>query len=109
MGEHDTRDILFLACMRPAMIFGVPLSAFLVNGFVWVVVFAKSPPLAPLPALLSFLVLRALTRTDHNVFRKITVWVQTKGRSLDKATFGGGSLSPLLLSRPSRKDVIPYV
>ena len=45
------------------------------------------------PAL--HLVFRAICRTDHNAFRVLLLFVQTKGRARTAST-GGGSSSPAL-------------
>lgn len=109
--EVNSRDQLFLACMRPAMFAGMPLLAFLCNVGGWLMVFFmfKNPFIPPIPFLLCHFGLRMATRTDHNVFRKLLVWFRTKAANTNTGLYGGASLSPLQLSRRPRKEVIPYV
>ena len=98
--ERLVEDTLFLACTRPAMVMGVPMEAMGVNIIVSGVVFLVGGSLLYLlvaPAL--HLVFRAICRADHNAFRLIFVYVDTKGRSRNSALWGGSSASPLPLVR----------
>lgn len=101
--ERLAEDPLFLACTRPAMIMGVPMEAMGVNVIVSGLVFLIGGSLVYLlaaPAL--HLVFRAICRTDHNAFRLIFVYVDTKGRARNTALWGGSSPSPLPLVRRYR-------
>lgn len=104
MGEERlTEDPLFLACTRPAMVMGVPMEAMGVNVIVSGVVFLIGGSLLYLlvaPAL--HLVFRAICRADHNAFRLLFVYIDTKGRSRNAALWGGSSVSPLPLVRRYR-------
>lgn len=98
--ERLIEDPLFLACTRPAMVMGVPMEAMGVNVIVSGVVFLVGGSLLYLlaaPAL--HLVFRAICKADHNAFRLLMVFVDTKGRSRNGALWGGSSTSPLPLSR----------
>ena len=98
--ERLTEDPLFLACTRPAMILGVPMEAMGVNVIVSGVVFLVGGSLLYLlvaPAL--HLVFRAICRADHNAFRLLFVYVDTKGRARNGALWGGSSTSPLPVAR----------
>lgn len=91
---------LFLACTRPAMVLGVPMEAMGVNVIVSGVVFLVGGSLLYLlvaPAL--HLVFRAVCRADHNAFRLLFVYVNTKGRCRNGAQWGGSSVSPLPVVR----------
>ncbi|MFT4956110.1 MAG: type IV secretion system protein VirB3 [Brevundimonas sp.] len=91
---------LFLACTRPAMVLGVPMEAMGVNVIVSGVVFLVGGSLLYLlvaPAL--HLVFRAVCRADHNAFRLLFVYVDTKGRCRNGALWGGSSVSPLPVVR----------
>lgn len=102
--ERLVEDPLFLACTRPAMVLGVPMEAMGVNVILSGLVFLVGGSLLYLlvaPAL--HLVFRAVCRTDHNAFRLLFVYVDTKGRSRNGALWGGSSTSPLSLVR--RYDV----
>ncbi|MFB2606517.1 VirB3 family type IV secretion system protein, partial [Rhizobium phaseoli] len=42
---------------------------------------------------------RALVKHDHNRFRILVAWIETRGRSRNSAYWGGSTLSPLTLTR----------
>ena len=98
--EPLIEDVLFLACTRPAMIAGVPIEAM---GFIIIVsatVFlAADSPLYLLIAPVLHLVCAAICRHDHNAFRILGLFVQTKGRAGDSSLWGGSSFTPLPLRR----------
>lgn len=101
--ERLIEDPLFLACTRPAMVLGVPMEAMGANVIVSGIVFLVGGSLLYLlvaPAL--HLVFRAICRADHNAFRLLFVYVDTKGRSRNGAVWGGSSASPLPLVRRYR-------
>lgn len=101
--ERLTEDPLFLACTRPAMVIGVPMEAMGVNVILSGLVFLIGGSLLYLlaaPAL--HLVFRAVCRADHNAFRLLFVYVDTKGRARNSALWGGSSPSPLPLVRRYR-------
>lgn len=94
---------LFLACTRPAMVMGVPMEAVGVNVILSGVVFLVGGSLLYLlvaPAL--HLVFRAICKADHNAFRLLFVFIDTKGRSRNGAIWGGSSPTPLPLVRRYR-------
>ena len=98
--ERLAEDVLFLACTRPAMVGGVPMEAVGLNLIVSATVFlaAHSPAwLLIAPAL--HMVFRAICKHDHNAFRVLWAYVDTKGRSRNGATWGGSSATPLPLKR----------
>ena len=98
--ERLTEDTLFLACTRPAMVAGVPMEAMALNLIVSAIIFlaANSPAyLLIAPALQ--LVFAAVCKHDHNAFRVLWQFVETKGRSRNAATWGGNSFTPLPLRR----------
>lgn len=98
--ERLTEDPLFLACTRPAMVMGVPMEAMGVNVMVSGLAFLAGGSLLYLliaPAL--HLVFRAVCRVDHNAFRLLLVFVDTKGRARNGALWGGSSPTPLPLVR----------
>lgn len=101
--ERLIDEPLFLACTRPAMVLGVPMEAMGVNVIVSGVVFLVGGSLLYLlvaPAL--HLVFRAVCKADHNAFRLLFVFVDTKGRSRNGSTWGGSSPTPLPLVRRYR-------
>lgn len=98
--ERLAEDPLFLACTRPAMVMGVPMEAMGVNVILSGIVFLIGGSLLYLlaaPAL--HLVFRAICKADHNAFRLLFVYVDTKGRARNSATWGGASPTPLPVLR----------
>ena len=45
------------------------------------------------------LICRAIVRYDHNAFRILAAWLNTRGRARNTATWGGASVTPLRLVR----------
>lgn len=98
--ERLVEDTLFLACTRPAMVAGVPMEAMGPNLIVSATVFlAAHSPVYLLIAPALHLVFRAICKHDHNAFRVLWQFVETKGRSRNGATWGGSSATPLPLCR----------
>ncbi len=98
--ERLMDEPLFLACTRPAMVLGVPMEAMGVNVIISGVIFLVGGSLLYLlaaPAL--HLVFRAICKADHNAFRLLFVYVDTKGRARNGALWGGSSTSPLPVAR----------
>ena len=101
--ERLAEDPLFLACTRPAMVMGVPMEAMGVNVILSGLIFLVGGSLIYLlvaPAL--HMVFRAICRADHNAFRLLFVYVDTKGRARNGSLWGGSSPSPLPLVRRYR-------
>ncbi len=104
--EVDVRldtDTLFLACTRPAMFLGVPMEAMGINVIVTAVAFLAGHSLLYLllaPAV--HMVLQAICKTDHNAFRVLWLYVETKGRARNAALWRGSSATPLPLRRRRR-------
>ncbi|MEW5687702.1 MAG: type IV secretion system protein VirB3 [Pseudomonadota bacterium] len=98
--ERLQEDVLFLACTRPAMIFGVPMEAMGVNVMVSTVAFLGGGSfLYLLIAPVLHVVFRAICKADPNAFRVIYLFVETKGRARNGGLWGGSSASPLPLVR----------
>ena len=98
--ERLTEDVLFLACTRPAMILGAPMEAVGINIIFTAIAFlAGHSPLYLLIAPVLHLVFQAICKSDHNAFRVLWLYVDTKGRSRNSALWGGSSATPLPLRR----------
>lgn len=98
-----TEDTLFLACTRPAMVWGVPIEAMAINAMLTSLVFIlMKNPLYGAIGIGLHVVFRALASRDHNAFRVLLLWVETKGRSRNGSYWGGSSVSPAEL-RPVRR------
>ncbi|WP_269714871.1 type IV secretion system protein VirB3 [Caulobacter sp. NIBR2454] len=94
--ERLTRDTLFLACTRPALVLGVPMEAMGINLIVSAVAFLGGGSLLYLLAAPAVhLVLRAICRHDHHALRLWWLHLQTRGRSRNAALWGGSACSPL--------------
>lgn len=93
-------DTLFLACTRPAMFAGVTVEAMGINVFVTTLLFLG---LGSIFYALIGVVLHGLSRIivrhDHNAFRVLAGWADTKGRYRNSAYWGGSSATPLRLKR----------
>ncbi|MBB4300563.1 type IV secretion system protein VirB3 [Rhizobium leguminosarum] len=93
-------DTLFLACTRPAMIAGVTMEAMGVNIMLTTILYITAGSIAYALVRIVFHVLfRALVKHDHNMFRILIAWIETRGRSRNAAYWGGATLSPLALIR----------
>ncbi len=93
-------DTLFLACTRPAMIAGVTMEAMGINIMLTTILYITAGSIAYLAVGVVFhLVFRALVKHDHNMFRILLVWIETRGRSRNASHWGGATLSPLKLTR----------
>lgn len=93
-------DTLFIACTRPAMVAGVTMEAMGVNIMLTTTLYIVAGSIAyALVGVVFHLLSRALVRHDHNMFRILLAWVETRGRSRTSGYWGGSSISPLRLSR----------
>lgn len=93
-------DTLFLACTRPAMIAGVTMEAMGLNIMLTTILYITAGSIAyALIGVVFHLVFRALVKHDHNMFRILLCWIETRGRSRNASYWGGSTLSPLKLSR----------
>ncbi|GAA3102307.1 type IV secretion system protein VirB3 [Rhizobium viscosum] len=93
-------ETLFLACTRPAMIAGVTMEAMGINIMLTTVLYITAGSIAyALFGVVFHLVFRALVKHDHNMFRILLAWIETRGRSRNASYWGGATLSPLRLAR----------
>lgn len=93
-------DTLFVACTRPAMFAGVTVEAMAINVFVTTVLFLGAGSI--FYALIGFVIhglSRAIIRHDHNAFRVLAGWAETRGRYRNSGYWGGASVTPLRLQR----------
>ncbi len=95
--EEDTP---FIACTRPAMIAGVTMEAMGVNIMLTTILYIVAGSIAyALVGVAFHLSFRALVKHDHNMFRILLAWVETRGRSRNNTYWGGATLTPLRLAR----------
>ena len=91
-------DTLFLACTRPAMIAGVTMEAMGINVMASALLFlACGSILYGLVAIPIHLICRGIVRYDHNAFRILLAWLDTRGRARNTHLWGGASVTPLRL------------
>ncbi|MBA8862733.1 type IV secretion system protein VirB3 [Ochrobactrum anthropi] len=93
-------DVLFLACTRPAMVGGVTMEAMGFNIIGTCILFLVAGSLVyGLVGVAFHFIFQAITKYDHNRFRILNVWLNTRGRARNASLWGGSSLSPLRLHR----------
>ena len=92
-------DTLFIACTRPAMIAGVTMEAMGMNIMLTTIFYIVAGITYALVGAVFHLVFRALVKHDHNMFRILLAWVETRGRSRNSFYWGGATLSPLRVAR----------
>lgn len=93
-------DTLFLACTRPAMFAGVTVEAMGVNVFVTTLLFLGLGSIFyALIGIVLHGLCRIIVRHDHNAFRVLAGWADTKGRYRTTTYWGGSSVTPLRLKR----------
>jgi len=103
--ERLIEDVLLLACTRPAMILGAPMEAMGINIILTAIAFLAGRSLGPsLDRAGPSAVFQAICKSDHNAFRVLWLWLDTRGRARNVALWGGSSATPLPLHRrmPSR-------
>lgn len=102
MGDPESidEDVLFLACTRPAMIGGVTMEAMGFNIIGTSILFLVAGSLLyALVGVVFHFIFQAVTRHDHNRFRVLAAWMNTRGRARNTTVWGGSSLTPLRLQR----------
>ena len=98
--EPLTTDTLFLACTRPAMFASVTVEARGINVFVTTLLFlALGSIFYALIGVVLHGLARVVIRHDHNAFRVLAGWAETKGRYRTSVYWGGSSVTPLRLKR----------
>jgi type IV secretion system protein VirB3 len=92
-------DTLFLACTRPAMIAGVTMEAMAINVMLTTIIFIMGGIGFVLLGIINHLIFKAIMKYDHNMFRILLAWLDTRGRSFNSAYWGGSSPTPLRIIR----------
>ena len=93
-------DTLFLACTRPAMIGGVTMEAMGINMIFTTILFIVAGSVAyALVGLVFHVIFKAIVKHDHNMFRVLLDWIETRGRTRNSGFWGGSSLTPMKLVR----------
>jgi type IV secretion system protein VirB3 len=98
--EKPEPDTLFLACTRPAMIGGVTMEAMAVTVMLSCVLFLVLGSLKyAAVGVVIHVVCKLILRHDHNAFRILKAWLDTRGRQRNTSYWGGSSVTPLRLVR----------
>lgn len=98
--EQLTEDTLFLACTRPAMVAGVTVEAMGLNAMATLVIFIMTSNIFLIAlSLVVHFIMKETIKHDHNKFRVVMAWFNTRGRSKNSNLWGGSSVSPLRLIR----------
>lgn len=103
-----TEDLLFLACTRPAMLAGVTLEALWVNVLLTSICFLVGHSLLYFGiGIVLHLIFRAICSVDHNQFRILFAWLNSKGLARTKDYFGAATYTPLKIKKPrTYKDLL---
>lgn len=105
-------DVLFLACTRPAMFWGIPIEA----AMACMMIFAECGLLlhhwisAAVFGVFALLICRLLAGYDPHIFRVMFLALRTTGRATRNMVFWRGfscSPAPLRAAR-QRKDIVIY-
>jgi type IV secretory pathway VirB3-like protein len=92
-----TKEILFLACTRPAMRWGVPAEGFALNLFgTFIFGMVMGSPLWWGMFFIFHMPMRALASVNPNFFHELRMWMATKGANI-------GGVLMALPSRPARR------
>lgn len=89
------------------MIAGVTVEAMAINVIVTCIIFLGAGSIAyMIIGVVIHFVFRAICVIDHNQFRVLFAWVQTKGRSRTKDYWNASTHAPLSVVKPkSAKDM----
>ncbi|MCZ2204485.1 type IV secretion system protein VirB3 [Bartonella sp. A05] len=102
MQKHEqlTEDTLFLACTRPAMVAGVTVEAMGLNAMATLVIFIITSNIFLITfSFVVHFIMKETIKHDHNKFRVLIAWLNTRGRSKNINLWKGTSISPLRLIR----------
>ncbi|XAZ20472.1 type IV secretion system protein VirB3 (plasmid) [Sinorhizobium sp. B11] len=94
------QNTLFLACTRPAMIAGVTMEAMGLNIMLTTILYITAGSIAyAFVGIVFHVIFRGLVKHDHNMFRILIAWIETRGRTRNAFYWGGATLSPLRVIR----------
>jgi type IV secretion system protein VirB3 len=94
--EDIYTDELFVGLTRPAIMLGIPLTAFVIEFMATAMIFlAAGNPLYLLLAVPIHAVLYAISAHDPGAFDAIFMWIKTLGRSRNSRFWGAASFAPL--------------
>lgn len=96
-GTQDVyTDELFVGLTRPATMWGIPYTAFVIEFMATTLVFlAVGNPLYLLVGVPIHAILYIISASNPNAFDAIFIWVKTIGRSRNSRFWGSASFSPV--------------
>jgi len=95
-----TTDELFVGLTRPATMWGIPYSAFVLEFLATAVIFlAIGNPLWLLMAVPIHGILFVVSASDPAIFSSLFIWMKTIGRCRNSLFWGAASFSPLQLKK----------
>ena len=98
-GELE-RDLCFLACTRPAMFAGITMEAFAFNVVGTTILFLALGSIRySLVGLVIHFIFRAIIWHDHNRFRVLLAWLETRGRMRNGMVWGGSTVTSMPIGR----------
>ena len=98
-GEIE-REICFLACTRPAMFAGVTMEAFGFNVVGTTILFLALGSIRyAVVGIVIHVVFRAIIWHDHNRFRVLMAWLETRGRMRNGMYWDGSTVTPMQIGR----------
>ena len=102
-GEHDICiDTLFVGLTRPATIFGISYTAFVIEAMAIAIIFlAVANPLYLAIGIPIHGILYLISAKEPEAFNSIYMWTKTIGRCRNTKFWGAASFSPL----PNKKWV----
>ena len=100
-GEGElVEDTLFLACTRPAMFGGATVEAVCLNVMLTTLVFLVLGSIFyAVIGVALHVIARGIVRHDHNAFRVLAGWAETRAKYRNTTYWGGASVTPLRLKR----------
>ncbi len=100
-----TEDPLFIAFTRPALWLGLPIEAMMacVVALALVLIIGHNPIYAFAVGGALYGACRLIVRTDYNMFRVLSLFMQTKMGAANRLVWGGSSYSPLPVVGAKRK------
>lgn len=103
-GQPLYKEVVYKGCTRPAMLFGVPVTAFAlgVGGSFLLLFVLLSPPWTILSVLVWY-VMRLLCKEDDQKFNQIGVNFLTKMRNPNAKFWGVSTFQPVEYRRPKGK------
>lgn len=93
-------DMLFVGLTRPATMWGVPYSAFMVNiMFAAIAFLAANNFFFLLLSVPAHFILYLITYSDPHAIDNIYMWAKTNGKCMNRKFWGAATFSPLTVKK----------